>query len=48
MRLVVCADTSGKPAYVLSANGRLLYLGTVTSFIDVVIEGETVNIPKLT
>ena len=48
VRLIVCKDTTGKVAYVLAAPGRLLYLGLVAGYIDVVIEGETVNIPKLT
>lgn len=51
VELIVCKDSTGKPAYVLAARGRLLYLGTVAAapagFIDVVIDGVTVNIPKV-
>ena len=48
VRLIVCKTPGGQVAYVLATGGRMLHLGTVTGFIDVVIEGETVNIPKLT
>lgn len=48
LELIACADSAGNVAYVLAGPGRMLYLGTVTTTIDVVIEGQTITIPRLT
>lgn len=46
--LVVAADTAGGVAYLIGSPGRLLYLGSVTDQIDVVVEGEAVpGVPRL-
>lgn len=47
LALTTCKDATGKVAYALAAPGRMLYLGTVAEYIDLVIEGQTINVPKL-
>jgi hypothetical protein len=47
LSLITCKDATGAVAYVLAAPGRMLYLGTVTGHINVVINGVTISVPKL-